>query len=100
MLEFYDDLVKFRGDSPANESSKCGIWSEDIDWSSCSSSGTSSSFDNDANEFDEGNNDKNVELTNPSQKSEKGQIQYHSLSTININILSGSSVWLRGISCL
>ena len=100
MLEFYDDLVKFWGGSPANQSLKCGISSEDIDWSSCSSTGTSSSFDNDANESDEGNNDKNVELTNSFQKSEKGQTQYHSLSTININILSGSLVWLKCISCL
>ena len=71
MLKCYDDLVKLWGDSPATESLTYGISSEDINLSSCSSTATSSSFNNDTNQFDENNNDKNTELTNLSQKKQK-----------------------------
>ena len=59
------------GGSPATESLTYGISSEDINLSSCSSTGTSSSFNNDTNEFDENNNDKNIELINLSKKTQK-----------------------------
>ena len=71
MLKFYDDLVKLWGGSPATESLTYGISSEDINLSSCSSTGTSSSFNNDTNEFDENNNDENIELTNLSKTKQK-----------------------------
>ena len=44
VLEFYDDLVKLWGGSPATKSLTCGISSEDINFPSCFSTGTSSSF--------------------------------------------------------
>ena len=94
VLEFYDDLVKLWCGSPATESLTCGISSKDINLPSCSSISTSSSFNDDTNKLDEDNNDKNIVLTNRLKKSRKVQIQYHSLSTINVNILNGSSVWL------
>ena len=71
MLEFFDDLVKLWGGSPLTESLTCGISSEDINLPSYSSAGTSSSFNNDTNESDEENNNKNIELTNLSQKTPK-----------------------------
>ena len=71
MLEFLDDLVKLWGGSPLTESLTCGISSEDINLPSFSSAGTSSSFNNDTNESDEENNNKNIELTNSSQKTPK-----------------------------
>ena len=40
VLEFYDDLVKLWGGSPATESLTCGISSEDINLPSCSSTVT------------------------------------------------------------
>ena len=46
MLELYDGLVKLWGGSLATESLTCGISSEDINFPSCSSTGTSTSFDN------------------------------------------------------
>ena len=52
MLEFYDDLVKLWGGSPATESLRCGISLEDTNFLSCSSTSTSSSFNNDTNESD------------------------------------------------
>ena len=100
VLEFYDDLVKLWGCSPATESLTCCISSEDINLPSCSSTGTSTSFNNDTNESDEDNNGKNTEFRLKKKKKKKSSNQYHSLSTININILSGSSVRLKGISFL
>ena len=101
VLEFYDDLVKLWGCSPATESLTCCISSEDINLPSCSSTGTSTSFNNDTNESDEDNNNgKNTEFRLKKNKKKRSSNQYHSLSTININILSGSSVRLKGISFL
>ena len=64
VLGFYDDMVKLWVGPSATESLTCGISPEDINLSSCSSTGTSSSFNNDTNESDEDNNVKNIELTN------------------------------------
>ena len=69
--EFYDDLVKLWGGSPATELLTCGISSKDINLPSCSSTSTSSSFSDGTNESDEDNNDKNIELTSSFKKPRK-----------------------------
>ena len=71
MWEFYDDLVKLWGGSPATELLTCGISSKDINLPSCSSTSTSSSFSDGTNESDEDNNDKNIELTSSFKKPRK-----------------------------